>query len=50
MSDHSLFVTFWTGAAIMFFAFCLAFYYSRSAFIRVIRGSTLQTEQSARQD
>ena len=26
MSDHSLFVTFWTGAAIMFLAFCLAFY------------------------
>ena len=31
MSDHSLFVTFWTGAAIMFVAFFLAFYYSRSA-------------------
>ena len=29
MSDHSLFVTFWTGAAIMFIAFFLAFYYSR---------------------
>jgi DHA1 family tetracycline resistance protein-like MFS transporter len=28
MSDHSLFVTFWTGAAIMFVAFFLAFYYS----------------------
>src|SRR5436190_21320158 len=26
MSDHSLFVTFWTGAAIMFLAFCLALY------------------------
>ena len=26
MSDHSLFVTFWTGAGIMFLAFCLAFY------------------------
>jgi hypothetical protein len=25
MSDHSLFVTFWTGAAIMFVAFFLAF-------------------------
>jgi len=25
MSDRSLFVTFWTGAAIMFVAFCLAF-------------------------
>jgi DHA1 family tetracycline resistance protein-like MFS transporter len=29
MSDHSLFVTFWTGAAIMFIAFCLAFYFAR---------------------
>jgi DHA1 family tetracycline resistance protein-like MFS transporter len=29
MSDHSLFVTFWTGAAIMLIAFLLAFYYSR---------------------
>lgn len=29
MSDHSLFVTFWTGAAIMLVAFLLAFYYSR---------------------
>ena len=29
MSDRSLFVTFWTGAAIMFIAFCLAFYFSR---------------------
>jgi DHA1 family tetracycline resistance protein-like MFS transporter len=28
MSDHSLFVTFWTGAAIMFFASILAFYFS----------------------
>jgi MFS transporter, DHA1 family, tetracycline resistance protein len=28
MSDHSLFVTFWTGAAIMFVAFILAFYFS----------------------
>lgn len=27
MSDHSLFVTFWTGAAIMLVAFSLAFYY-----------------------
>ena len=39
MSDHSLFVTFWTGAAIMFFASCLALYYSRSAFFRVISGA-----------
>jgi len=29
MSDHSLFVTFWTGAAIMFIAFLLALYFSR---------------------
>jgi len=28
MSDHSLFVTFWTGAAIMLVALFLAFYYS----------------------
>jgi DHA1 family tetracycline resistance protein-like MFS transporter len=27
MSDHSLFVTFWTGSAIMLLAFMLAFYY-----------------------
>ena len=30
MSDHSLFVTFWTGAAIMFVAFLLAAYFARS--------------------
>jgi MFS transporter, DHA1 family, tetracycline resistance protein len=29
MSDHSLFVTFWTAAAIMIVAFLLAFYFSR---------------------
>jgi DHA1 family tetracycline resistance protein-like MFS transporter len=29
MSDQSLFVTFWTGSAIMFLAFFLAFYYSK---------------------
>jgi MFS family permease len=29
MSDHSLFVTFWTGAAIMLVAFFLAIYFSR---------------------
>jgi DHA1 family tetracycline resistance protein-like MFS transporter len=29
MSDHSLFVTFWTGAAIMFVAFLLATYFMR---------------------
>jgi multidrug resistance protein len=28
MSDHSLFVTFWTGAAIMFVAFALALFFS----------------------
>src|SRR2546423_10954660 len=46
MSDHSLFVTFWTGAAIMFLAFCLALYCVFSASLL----PTLQTEQSARQD
>jgi DHA1 family tetracycline resistance protein-like MFS transporter len=30
MSDHSLFVTFWTGAGIMFLAFLLAAYFSRT--------------------
>jgi multidrug resistance protein len=30
MSDHSLFVTFWTGAAIMFLAFLLAVYFTRA--------------------
>ncbi len=30
MSDHSLFVTFWTGAAIMFLAFLLALYFTRA--------------------
>ena len=30
MSDHSLFVTFWTGAAIMFVAFVLAAYFMRT--------------------
>ena len=30
MSDRSLFVTFWTGAAIMLLAFFLAFYFSRA--------------------
>src|SRR6476620_9963256 len=29
MSDHSLFATFWTGAAIMFVAFVLALYFAR---------------------
>jgi multidrug resistance protein len=29
MSDHSLFVTFWTGAAIMFVAFLVALYFLR---------------------
>ena len=39
MSDHSLFVTFWTAAAIMIVAFLLAFYFSRLA------GATSQTAQ-----
>lgn len=39
MSDHSLFVTFWTGAAIMFVAFALAFYFSRT------KNPTSQTAQ-----
>lgn len=30
MSDHSLLVTFWTGAAIMFLAFLMAVYFARS--------------------
>jgi len=30
MSDHSLFVTFWTGSAIMFVAFLLAVYFLRA--------------------
>jgi MFS transporter, DHA1 family, tetracycline resistance protein len=30
MSDYSLFVTFWTGAGIMFLAFFLAFFYGRT--------------------
>jgi multidrug resistance protein len=30
MSDHSLFVTFWTASAIMLLAFFLAFYYRRT--------------------
>ncbi|HJP90578.1 MAG TPA: MFS transporter [Pyrinomonadaceae bacterium] len=50
MSDHSLFVTFWTGAAIMLIAFFLAFYFSQSAFIRENPRLTLQTGQSAHPD
>jgi DHA1 family tetracycline resistance protein-like MFS transporter len=42
MSDDSLRVTFWTGAAIMLLATFLAFYYSR--------GFTLQTDQQALRD
>src|SRR6476660_292706 len=42
MSDHSLFVTFWTGAAIMLLAFLLAFYFSR--------GFTSRTDQPVLQD
>ena len=30
MSDHSLFVTFWTGSAIMFLAFLVAAYFARA--------------------
>jgi hypothetical protein len=30
MSDHSLYVTFWTGAVIMFLAFILAVYFMRT--------------------
>ena len=43
MSDYSLFVTFWTAAAIMLIAFLLAFYFSRVASV-----STAQTDQSVR--
>jgi len=32
MSDHSLFVTFWTASAIMFVAFLLAVYFGRKAY------------------
>ena len=42
MSDQSLFVTFWTGAAIMLVAFFLAFYFSRT-------GITEQIEPAAHQ-
>lgn len=41
MSDHSLFVTFWTGSGIMLLAFFIAFYYSRV---------TSQTAQAGRPD
>ena len=44
MSDHSLYVTFWTGAAIMILAFFLAFYFSQSSWI------TLPTDRSVPQD
>lgn len=50
MSDQSLFVTFWTGAAIMLVAFLLAFYFSRSATVRLATAPTLQADQSGRQD
>ena len=30
MSDHSLFITFWTGSAIMFAAFLIAAYFMRA--------------------
>ncbi|HEX6044677.1 MAG TPA: MFS transporter [Pyrinomonadaceae bacterium] len=45
MSDYSLFVVFWTGAAIMLLAFLLAFYFSRIPENKLI---TAQTDQSAR--
>ena len=48
MSDRSLFVTFWTGAAIMFVAFFIAFYFSRVQ--KTIPRATLQTEQQALRD
>jgi multidrug resistance protein len=48
MSDRSLYVTFWTGAAIMLVAFFLAFYFSRVQ--QHIPRATLQTEQQALQD
>jgi len=41
MSDYSLFVTFWTGAAIMLVAFFLAFYFSRTR----IKEQTLQADR-----
>lgn len=44
MSDHSLFVTFWTGAAIMFVAFVLAFYFN-SRFKASVGGTTAQAAQ-----
>ncbi|HET7113705.1 MAG TPA: hypothetical protein VFI57_08680, partial [Pyrinomonadaceae bacterium] len=40
MSDHSLFVTFWTGAAIMLVAFFLAFYVARIRLIHVAPETT----------
>jgi DHA1 family tetracycline resistance protein-like MFS transporter len=48
MSDYSIRITFWTASAIMFVAFLLAFFYSRSASIRLISGS--QTAQSVHPD
>ena len=42
MSDYSLYVTFWTGAAIMLVAFLIAFYFSRTHIKE-------QTPQAARQ-
>ena len=32
MSDYSLFITFWTAAAIMFVAFLLAVYFGRKTY------------------
>ncbi len=45
MSDRSLFVTFWTAAAIMIVAFFIAFYFSRVQ--KQIPRAILQTEQEA---
>jgi hypothetical protein len=50
MSDDSIAITFWTASVIMFVAFFLAFFYSRSASIRVISGPTSQTAQSVPRD
>lgn len=43
MSDRSLFVTYWTGAAIMLLAFFIAFYYSRVQYR--LKGPISQTAQ-----
>lgn len=45
MSDRSLFVTFWTGAAIMMLAFFLAFYFSRTTAAHRVRLDAKQGSQ-----